>query len=85
MNLNSWAGCEGYVECERALELNGHQVLIECGHGKYWYLGDRALPQVEHVYPLATIPTPYVALFGWLTFWLMKRLLGPVMAILLQE
>jgi len=26
-----------------------------------------------------------VALFGWLTFWLMKRLLGSVMAILLQE
>ena len=40
MNLNPWAGCEGYVECERALELNGLQVLFECGHGKYWYLGD---------------------------------------------
>ena len=40
MNLNPWAGCEGYVECERALELNGRQVLFECGHGKYWYLGD---------------------------------------------
>ena len=26
------------------------------GHGKYWYLGDQVLPQVEHVYPPATIP-----------------------------
>ena len=23
MNLNPWAGCEGYAECEQALELNG--------------------------------------------------------------
>ena len=58
MNLNPWAGCERYAECEQALELNGHQVLIKCGHGKYWYLGDRVLPQVEHVYPPTTIPTP---------------------------
>ena len=55
MKLNPWAGCDGYVECEQALELNSCQVLFECGHGKYWYLGDRVLPQVEHVYPLATI------------------------------
>ena len=55
MNLNPWFGCKGYVECERALELNGCQVLFECGHGKYWYLSDRVLC---HVYPLATIPTP---------------------------
>ena len=40
MDLNPWAGCEGYTECERALELNGFQVLFECGHGRYWYLGD---------------------------------------------
>ena len=58
MNLNPWAGCEGYVECERAIELNGCKVLFECGHGKYWYLGDRMLPQVEHVYPPTTIPSP---------------------------
>ena len=36
--------------------MNRHQVLFECGHGKYWYLGDQVLPQVKHVYPLATIP-----------------------------
>ena len=35
MNLNPWAECERYAECEQALELNGQQVLIECGHGKY--------------------------------------------------
>ena len=58
MDLNPWAGCEGYAECERALELNGDQVVFECGHGKYWYLGDRVLPQIEHVYPPTTIPTP---------------------------
>ena len=58
MDLNSWARCEGYAECEQALELNGCQVLFECGHGKYWYLGDRVLPQVEHKYPPTTIPTP---------------------------
>ena len=56
MNLNPWAGCEGYAKCERALELNGRQVLFECGHRKYWYLSDQVSPQVEHVYPLATIP-----------------------------
>ena len=38
--------------------MNGRQVLFECGHGKYWYLGDRVLPQIEHVYPPTTIPTP---------------------------
>ena len=58
MNLNPWARHEGYVKCERALELNGCQVLFECGHGKHWYLGDWVLPQVEHVYPPTTIPTP---------------------------
>ena len=57
MNLNHRAGCKGYAKCERALELNGHQVLFECGHGKYWYLGDRVLPYVEHVYPPAIVPT----------------------------
>ena len=57
MDLNPWAGCEGYAECEWALELNGHQVLFECGHGRHWYLGDRVLPQVEHEYPPTTIPT----------------------------
>ena len=58
MNLNPWAGCEGYAECEQALDQNGRQVLFKCRHGKYWYLGDRVLPQVEHVYPPTTIPTP---------------------------
>ena len=58
MDLNPWAGCEGYAGCEWALKLNGHQVLFECGHGRHWYLGDRVLPQVEHEYPPTTIPTP---------------------------
>ena len=44
--------------CERALELNGRQVLFEYGHGKYWYLGDWVLLQVEHEYPPTTLPTP---------------------------
>ena len=57
MNLNPWAGCEGYAECRRALELNSCQVLFECGYGKYWYPGDRVLPQIEHVYPPARIPS----------------------------
>ena len=56
MDLNPWARCERYVECERALELNGRQVLFECGHGRYWYLGDWVLPQVQHEYPPTTIP-----------------------------
>ena len=46
MSLDPWARCEGYVKCERALELNGCQVLFEYGHGRYWYLRDRVLPQV---------------------------------------
>ena len=58
MDLNLWAGCERFVECERALGLNGYQVLFECEHGRYWYLGDRVLPQVEHEYSPTTIPTP---------------------------
>ena len=33
-------------------------MLFECGHGRYWYLGDWVLPQVEHEYPSTTIPTP---------------------------
>ncbi|KAK9996765.1 hypothetical protein SO802_021451 [Lithocarpus litseifolius] len=41
MKLNPWAGCEGYAEYEQALKQNGHQVLFECRHGKYWYLGDQ--------------------------------------------
>ena len=40
------------------MELNSHQVLFECGHGRYWYLGDRVLPQVQHVYPPITILVP---------------------------
>ena len=58
IDLNPWARCEGYVECERALKLNGCQVLFECGHERYWYLSDWVLPQVEHKYPPTTIPTP---------------------------
>ena len=58
MTLNPWARCEAYAKCERALELNGRQILFKCGHGKYWYLGDRVLPQVKHVYPPTIIPTP---------------------------
>ncbi|KAK9991047.1 hypothetical protein SO802_026032 [Lithocarpus litseifolius] len=57
MDLDPWVGCEGYTKCERALELNAHQVLFECGHGRYWYHGDRVLPQVKHGYPPTTIPT----------------------------
>ena len=34
------------AECEWAQELNGPQVLFDCGHGRYWYLGDRVLAQV---------------------------------------
>ena len=58
IDLNPLARCEGYVECERALKLNGCQVLFECGHERYWYLSDWVLPQVEHKYPPTTIPTP---------------------------
>ena len=45
MPLNPCARCEGYVEFKWALELNGHQVLFECGHGRYWYLGDQVLQE----------------------------------------
>ncbi|KAL4606412.1 hypothetical protein ACB092_09G100800 [Castanea dentata] len=43
---------------KRALELNGCQILFECGHGRYWYLGDWVSPQVHHVYPHITILVP---------------------------
>ena len=58
MSLDPWLGCEEFVECEWAQELNGRQVLFEFGHGRYWYLGDRVLPQVQHVYPPTAIPIP---------------------------
>ncbi|KAL4598829.1 hypothetical protein ACB092_11G085000 [Castanea dentata] len=58
MSLDPWARCEVYVECECALDLNGYQTLFECGHGRYWYLGNRVLPQVHHVYPPTTIQVP---------------------------
>ncbi|KAL4649462.1 hypothetical protein ACB092_01G015100 [Castanea dentata] len=70
MNLNPWAGCEGYAKYERALELNGHQVLFEYGHGKYWYLGDWMLLEVEQVYPPTTIlvlPCSSIRLADFLT------------------
>ena len=44
MYLDPWTRCERYAECEQVLELNGCQVLFECGHGRYWFLGDRVLP-----------------------------------------
>ena len=58
MDLNPWDGCEGYAKCERALELNGRQVLFECGHRRYWYLGDQVLSQVEQKYPPTIVPNP---------------------------
>ena len=58
MSLDPGLGCVEYVECEWAQELNGRKVLFEFGHGRYWYLGDRVLPQVQHVYPPVTIPVP---------------------------
>ncbi|KAL0001380.1 hypothetical protein SO802_015161 [Lithocarpus litseifolius] len=61
MSLNPWAGCKGYAKCERTLELNGDQILFKCGHGRYWYLGDRVLPQVQHECPPTTIPIPLCA------------------------
>ena len=27
------------MKCAWAQELNSRQVLFECGHGRYWYLG----------------------------------------------
>ena len=68
--LNPWVGCEEYVECERFLELSRRQVLFNCGHGRYCYLGDRVLPQVQHVYPPITImvaPCPSIQLADLLT------------------
>ena len=70
MSLDPWARCEGYVECERALELNGRQVLFECGHGRYWYLGDQVFPQVEHMYLpiiISVPPCPSIQLADFLT------------------
>ena len=43
MSLNPWVECKEYAEFEWALELNGRQVLFECGHGRYYYLGDWVL------------------------------------------
>ena len=83
MKLNPWDGCEGYTECERTLELNSRQVLFECGHGKYWYFGDRVRPKLNMCILLPQFQLILVTLFNWLTFWLMKRLLEPLMAILL--
>ena len=40
------------------MELNGRQVLFKCGHGRYRYVGDQVLPQVQHEYPPTTIPIP---------------------------
>ncbi|XP_030963213.1 uncharacterized protein LOC115984347 isoform X2 [Quercus lobata] len=56
MSLDPWLGCEERAEYEWAQELNGRQVLFECSHGRYWYLDDQVLTQVQHVYPLETIP-----------------------------
>ena len=58
MSLDPWLGCEEYAECEWDLELNGCQVLFKCVHGRYWYLGDRLLAQIQHVYPPVTILVP---------------------------
>ena len=44
MPLNPWHGCEEYAGCEWAIELNSRQALFECGHGRFWYLGDHVLP-----------------------------------------
>jgi len=55
-SLDPWLRCEGHVECEWAQDLNGRQVLFECGHGRYWYLGDQVLTQVQLVDPPAMIP-----------------------------
>ena len=63
MSLDPWFECEEHAECEWAQELNGHQVLFECGHGRYWYLGDRMLAQVQHMYPPAIVlvhPFPFI-------------------------
>ncbi|KAL0004483.1 hypothetical protein SO802_012044 [Lithocarpus litseifolius] len=46
-SLDPWLGCEEYAECEWAQEMNGHQILFECGHGRYWYLGDRVFAQAS--------------------------------------
>jgi len=55
MSLDPWLGCDEHAKCQWARELNGRQVLFECGHKRYWYLGDWVLAQVQHVYLLSTI------------------------------
>ena len=65
MSLDPWLGCEECAKCEWAQELSSCQVLFECGHGRYWYLGDWVLTQVHRVYPLTTIlvqPWPSIRL-----------------------
>ena len=51
-------------------ELNKRQVLFEYGHKRYWYLGDRVLAQVQHIYPPEMIlahPCPSIRLIDFLT------------------
>ena len=56
MSLDPWLGCEEHAKCEWAQELNGSQVLFECGHERYWYLGDWVLAQVRYMYLPEMIP-----------------------------
>ena len=32
--------------------------MFKCGHGRYRYVGDQVLPQVQHEYPPTIIPIP---------------------------
>ena len=45
----------------------------------------RCYPKLSMCILLPQFQLLLITLFGWLTFWLMKRLLGPMMATLLQE
>ncbi|XP_050270381.1 uncharacterized protein LOC126714324 [Quercus robur] len=84
MSLNPWAGCEGYAECEWALELNDHWYCLNVGMEGIGILVIECCPKFNMSILLQKFQFLLVPPFGWLTSLLMKRLLG-VMAISLQE
>ena len=50
MNLDPWQAVP-ISNKYSGLTLNRRKILFECPLGRYWYLGDRVLAQVDHKYP----------------------------------
>jgi len=85
MDLDPWLDVKGMQSVSRFYNRMATKCCLSVGMEGIGILAIRCCSKLNMSILLPQFQLLIVTLFGWLTFWLMKRLLGPLTAILLQE